>query len=188
LIASSFVLGCQAAPQDFIPLEMGRTAVYDVEYVTGLGDVQRAQAIVRIDAKKQIGGHEYVRVVQVVTGIPGYEPQILYQRMAADGLHEVRYVEGRPVEYLSLPLPLTVGRQWTFEVAGSRIACRVEAQEPAVLPEKTYNDAYKIACSGTQTGVYSSSRAYMVQGLGEVKLIQEVGTTKMEMRLREVED
>src|SRR5688572_7076203 len=91
-IAGLIALGCRGTPQGLVPLEDGMKLVYDVEYVTGLGGVQRAEAIQRVDGTRTIGGNEYFRVVLVVKGMPGWEPEVLYQRIAPDGLHEVRYV------------------------------------------------------------------------------------------------
>src|SRR6186997_3530358 len=96
-IAGLIVLGCRGTSREFVPLADGMKLVNDVEYVTGLGGVQRAEAIQRIDGKKNINGNEYFRVVLVVKGMPGWEPEVLYQRVAPDGLHEVRYVAGKPV-------------------------------------------------------------------------------------------
>jgi hypothetical protein len=185
-IAALIALGCRGTPQSFIPLENGLKLVYDVEYVTGLGNVQRAEAIQRIDGKRTIGGKEYFRVLLVVTGIPGWEPEVLYHRMAEDGLYEVRYVEGRPVEILALPVPPKVGQTWQTDAAKIQVSCRVEAREPAILPEKTYENAYRIACSGTRGPLYFKNYTYMVEGVGPVKLVQEAGAIKLEMRLREV--
>lgn len=179
-------LGCRKTPAEFVPLENGRKAVYDVEYVTGLGNVQRAQAIQRIDGTRKIGGAEYFRVITVFTGVPGWEPEVVYQRFAGNGVREVRYVSGKPAEYLYLPVPPAVGKTWTIDAAGIDAVCRVESHEPALLPEKTYEDAWKVACSGSRGGVYFKSYAYMVQGLGAVRLVQEAGGIRMEMRLREV--
>lgn len=185
-MAVALALGCRGTPEDLVPLENGLKLIYDVEYVTGLGNVQRAEAIQRIDGKKTIGGKEYFRVVLVVKGMPGWEPEVLYQRMAGDGLHEVRYAEGKPVEYVALPVPLTVGRTWRIDTPEISINCRVDTREPAILPEKTYEDAYKVSCSGTRGPLYFKNYTYMVQGVGPVKLVQESGALKMEMRLREV--
>lgn len=149
-IAALIVLGCQK-PQGFVPLEDGLKLVYDVDYVTGLGNVQHAEAIQRIEGTKNIGGKEYFRVLMVIKGMPGWEPEVVYQRMAEDGLHEVRYVDGKPVEYLQLPVPLKVGRTWQTDMSKINVSCTVDAREPAILPEKTYEDAYKVSCAGNRS-------------------------------------
>jgi hypothetical protein len=187
-IAALMILGCRGRDSGFMPLKDGLRLVYDVEYVTGLGgigNVQRAEAIQRIDGTKKINGHEYFRVMLVVTGMPGWEPEVIYQRMAEDGLHEVRYVEGKPVEYLLLPIPLKVGQSWQTDMAKINVTCRVEAQEPAILPEKTYEDAYKVSCSGSRGPLIFKNYTYVVAGVGNVKFFQEAGAQRMEMRLRE---
>lgn len=186
-IAGLIALGCGGTPQGLVPLEDGMKLIYDVEYVTGLGGVQRAEAIQRVDGTRTIGGHEYFRVVMVVKGMPGWEPEVVYQRIAPDGLHEVRYVDEKPVEYLLLPIPLKVGQTWQVDMAKMNFACRVEAHEPAILPEKTYEDAYKVACSGTRGPLFFKNYTYWANGAGTVKLVQDAGAIRMEMRLREVE-
>lgn len=186
-IAGLIALGCQGTPREFVPLEDGLKLVYDVEYVTGLGGVQRAEAIQRVDGTRNIGGNEYFRVVLVVKGMPGWEPEVLYQRRAADGLREVRYVDGKPVGYLFLPVPLKVGQTWQVDMAKMNFACRVEAHEPAILPETTYEDAYRVACSGSRGPLFFRDYTYWANGVGPVKLVREAGAIKMEMRLREVE-
>jgi hypothetical protein len=186
-IAGLIALGCRGTPEGFVPLADGMKLVYEVEYVTGLGGVQRAEAIQRVDGTRNIGGHEYFRVVLVVRGMPGWEPEVVYQRMAEEGLREVRYVDGKPVEYLLLPAPLKVGQTWQVDMAKMNFACKVEAHEPAILPEKTYEDAYKVACSGSRGPLFFKNYTYWVNGVGTVKLVQEAGAIKMEMRLREME-
>lgn len=186
-IAGLIALGCRGTPQGFVPLEDGMKLVYDVEYVTGLASVQRAEAIQRVDGTKNINGNEYFRVVLVVKGMPGWKPEVLYQRMAADGLREILYVDGKPVEYLLLPVPLKVGQTWQVDAPKMNFACRAEAHEPAILPEKTYEDAYRVACSGSRGPLFFKNYTYWANGVGTVKLVQEAGAIKMEMRLREVE-
>ena len=186
-IAALTAFGCRGTPEGFVPLENGLKLVYDVDYVTGLGNVQHAEAIQRIDGKKNIGGKDYFRVLLVVKGMPGWEPEVTYQRMAEDGLHEIRYVEGKPVEHVELPVPLKVGQTWQIDMAQIDVSCRVDAREPAILPEKTYEDAYKVSCSGNRGPLYFKKYTYWVEGVGWVKLMQEAGALRMEMRLRDVE-
>jgi hypothetical protein len=184
-IAALIAFGCRGTPEGFVPLEDGLKLVYDVEYVTGFGNVQRAEAIQRVDGKRNIGGKEYFRVLLVVKGMPGWEPEVVYQRVAADGLHEVRFVDGKPLEYLLLPVPLKVGQAWQTDMAKIDVSCRVDAHEPAILPEKTYEDAYKVSCSGNRGPLYFKNYTYWAEGVGTVKLVQEAGAQRMEMRLRE---
>lgn len=184
-IAGLIILGCRGTSKDFIPLKDGMKLVYDVEYVTGLGSVQRAEAIQRVDGTKTIGGNEYFRVVLVVKGMPGWEPEVIYQRMTPEGLREVRLVDGKQEEYLLLPIPLKVGQTWQVDSGKQNFACRVEAHEPAILPEKTYEDAYKVACTGSRGPLFFKNYTYWANGMGTVKLVQEAGAMRMEMRLRE---
>jgi hypothetical protein len=184
-LVAALALGCQERPQGFMPLETGRTTVYDVEYSNVIGRVQKAEAVVRIEEKKKIGEHEYFRVVGEIKGIAGHEPDVYYQRFAADGLHELRFVGGRPVDYLQTPWPLEVGRAWLVNAAGFETTCRVDARGPAILPEKTYDDAYKISCYGARTGSRFKNETYLVDGVGAVRTIEELGDLTIEMRLRE---
>ena len=190
MAAALIALGCRGAPQGFVPLEDGLKLVYDVDYVTGvggIGTVQSAEAIQRVDGKKTIDGKEYFRVLLVVKGMPGWEPEVTYQRIGDGGLHEVRYLGGRPVESLVLPVPLKLGQTWQTEMPKVDVSCRVDAREPAILPEKTYEDAYKVSCSGNRGPLYFKSHTYWVEGVGWVKMVQEAGALRMEMRLRELE-
>ena len=184
-LAAALALACKEGPKGFMPLETGRKAVYEVEYANVLGAVQHAEAVQRVEEKTKIGGHEYFRVVIAIKGIPGHEPDVFYQRFAADGLHELRYVGDRPVDYLAVPWPLRVGKAWLVNEAGTEMTCRVEARAPAVLPEKTYENAWRISCYGLRTGARFKNQTYLVEGVGPVRVIQEFGSLKIEMRLRE---
>lgn len=185
LVAASLAPGCRGNSKGFMPLETGRKTVYEVEYSTGLGGVQRAEAVMRIDETKTIDGKEYFRVVTAITGVPGHEPEVYYQRFAADGLHELHYVGGRPVDYLQTPWPLEVGQAWLVNAAGIEMTCRVDARTPAILPEKTYDDAYKISCYGSRNGHRFKDQTYLVEGVGRVRTVQEAGALTMELRLKE---
>ena len=166
-----------------MPLETGRKSLYEVEYSDVLGAVQRAESVERVEEKVKIGGQEYFRLVMAMKGIPGHATDTYYQRFAADGLHELRYVGGRPVEYLSIPWPLKVGKAWLVNDGATEMTCRVEERAPAVLPEKTYKDAWKISCYSTGSGF--KEQTYLVEGVGSVRILQDFGALKIEMRLRE---
>ena len=185
-LAAALALGCQRPSKGFIPLETGRTSVYDVEFSNVLGGVQRAEAVLRVEEEKKIGSHEYFRVVKAIKGIPGKEPEVSYQRIAADGLHEMHYDGNRPVDYLLIPWPLKVGQAWLVDAAGIEMTCRVDARGPAVLPEKTYDDTYKISCYGTRNGIGFKNQTYFAEGVGAVRTVQETGSMTLELRLREV--
>jgi hypothetical protein len=184
---ASLAPGCRENQKGFMPLETGWKAVYEVEYSTGLGGVQRAGAVMRFDETKTIGGKEYVRVSMAITGVPGHQTDIYYQRFESDGLHELRYIGDRPVDYLFTPWPLKVGQAWLINGAGMELTCRVDAHEPAVLPEKTYDDAWKYSCYGTQAKSRYKYEAYLVEGLGPVRMVHNMGDFTMELRLKEVE-
>lgn len=168
-----------------MPLETGREAVYEVEYADVLGAVRRAESVERVEEKVKIGGQEYFRVVMAMKGIPGHATDTYYQRFAADGLHELRYVDGRPVDYLSIPWPLKVGQAWLVNDGGTEMTCRAEDRAPAVLPEKTYENAWRISCYGLRTGTRLKEQKYLVEGVGPVRIVQEFGSLKIERRLRE---
>ena len=184
-LAAALAVGCKEAPKGFIPLETGRKIVYEVEYSDVLGAAQHAESVERVEEKVKIGGQEYFRVVMAMKGIPGHATETYYQRLAADGLHELRYVGGQPVDSLSIPWPLKVGKAWLVNEGGAEMTCRVEDRAPAVLPEKTYDDAWKISCYGLRTGDRLKSETYLVEGVGEVKIVQNLGLLRIEMRLRE---
>jgi hypothetical protein len=171
---------------NFVVLDVGIKYLYDVELGSGLG-ARRAESIERIEGKESINGREYFRTVNVISGIPGTEPDVYFQRLAADGLYVLRYVNGKPIEQLSLPLPFKIGRSWSSRFGDFQSTCRVEAHEPAILPTKTYEDAYKVACTGRMKRRHFKSYGYYVAGIGAVRYVQENGNGMvLEMRLREV--
>lgn len=184
-LAAALALGCPRRPEGFIPLETGRVRVYDIDYSNVLGSVQHGEAVVRTEEKETIGQHEYFRIVTTIKGIPGSRPEVGHQRVAADGLHKVRYEGDRPVDYLDIPWPLEVGQAWLVDAGGLDMSCRADAREPVVLSKKTY-DTYKISCYGTRDGVQLKNQAYLAEGVGPVKTVLELGSITLEMRLREV--
>jgi hypothetical protein len=186
LLAATLALGCSRRPEGFIPLATGLTRTYDIEYSNVLGGVQHGEAVVRVEEKKTIGQHEYFRVVTAIKGIPGRQPEVAYQRLAADGLHKLRYDGDRPVDYLDVPWPLKVGQAWLVDAAGLEMSCRVDGRAAAVLPEKTYDDTYKISCYGTRDGLQFKNQSYLAEGVGTVRTVLDLGSIAMEMRLREV--
>jgi hypothetical protein len=185
-LVAALAVACKASPKGFMPLETGRKTVFEVEYADVLGAVQHAEAVQRVEEKTKIGGHEYFRVVIAIKGIPGHEPDVFYQRFADDGLHELRYVGDKPVDYLAVPWPLRVGKAWLVNAPELETTCRVEARAPAVLPEKTYDDAWRISCYGLRAGSRFKNQTYLVEGVGPVRVVQEAGAFKIEMRLRDV--
>lgn len=184
--AAALALGCPRRPEGFIPLETGRVRVYDVEYSNVLGEVQRAETVVRTEGKEKIGQYEYFKVVTTTQGIPGSGTDVAYHRVAADGLHKVRYEGDRPVDYLDIPWPLEVGQAWLVDAGGLDMSCRADAREPVVLPEKTYDNTYKISCYGTRDGLQFKNQAYLAEGVGPVKTVLDLGSITLEMRLREM--
>ncbi len=120
-------------------------------------DIKEAKMVVRVEAEEEIRGHTYLKTAVVYSGIPGVEPEIVYQRRTPDGLYEV---SGRqkedPVAY---PLLLEVGASWEVETPEYKINAIVEAVEDAQLLSKTYEDCVKISftqedAAGTANGYY----------------------------------
>jgi hypothetical protein len=186
-LGALIVLSCGKPVDEFVPLKVGNEVVYDVEYLVRFGSLQRAEAVLRTEGKQTIGNHEYYKTALVVQGIPGVEPQISYLRAERDGLHGLRYINNSPFEYLALPSPVEVGNSWSMKTPESDMHCQVESKEPAILPAKTYDDAYKISCHGTVNGINYVFYSYQVRGIGVVKSVEKIGDVTLEMRLKNKE-
>ena len=177
---------CLKGQESFFVLEVERQAHYDIDTGTALG-LRRGEAIERIDGKQDIKGKTYFKTVLVFSGIPGREPSIWYQRVAPEGRYELRFENGQPVEQLDIPFPVEIGRKWVSKFNNVESTCRVEARESAILPQETYEGAFKVACSWKIRRVKYDSYAYYVAGIGLVKLVERNSNGRVsEFRLRDI--
>lgn len=135
--------------QHYFPLKNGAKWEYALEYLSAGGEVVKGRAVTRIDGQKTIAGKRYFRSVLVTSGIPGAESSHRYFRRAPEGLYAIDGDQLQFGEYMSLPLPLEVGRAWKVESATAQMLCEAERIEAAELLDKRFDDCLRITCEGT---------------------------------------
>lgn len=100
------------------------------------------------------------------------EPSISFVRKAPEGLYTIdadRLDRGQYWESLWLPLPLSVGTEWTVLLPDDTVKFKVEAQEPLPLVDHTYSDCLRL--SYTRRGGSVTGTDWYARGVGRVKSI-----------------
>lgn len=149
--------------EDYFPEPRdGEQWEYKVELLAPLLGVVQGKMLVRVDGKETIKGKDYFKFVNVLTGIPGVEPEVYYYRWAREGVYEIKEQEKKQTESRIVPFPVDVGATWkAFDKS-----CRVEAIETLELYDRKYEDCLKIVCEAPGSKWVS----YTVRGgTGEVK-------------------
>ena len=89
-VLSGSLLACAQNGDSYFPRPRdGEQWKYEVEYMRPSGEVQTAKAVARIDGKETFGESEYLKYVQVVSGIPGVEPTVTYSRWSPEGIFTI---------------------------------------------------------------------------------------------------
>lgn len=86
-------------------------------------------------------------------------------------------------EHLTYRFPLEVGRSWTVNTPEGKRYKTVESIETVYLPKNKYEDCVKICWEGSYKSRPYKGCTYAARGVGEVKLIYELGGIKYEMIL-----
>jgi hypothetical protein len=157
---------------------------YALEYATGLGGVQKASAVTRVDGREVIGGREYYKIVTVVSGIPGVEPEITYLRWTGSGIYAVDGKHKDKPEFLTTPFPVAVGDTWTALGHARTSFARVDGIGPVELFDRKYDDCLALSYTVTEGSTRYTVTDYVAKGIGSVKIIVKVRGVTMEYVLQ----
>jgi len=184
-LAASFPLWLGAEPRrtpatDLQPLEEGTTWVYDYKAVMRFTiqsrehtQTMRGTVTTRVEGRETRQGREYSRVVSTYEGLPGFERQVVFQRVDEAGLHNAVEEDGVWTDRLLLALPATVGSSWSMDAGGAErrsIAGVVDVE----TPWRRFTSCLKVV--GVVAGSSPESPAftmedYLCPGFGQVRSV-----------------
>lgn len=182
-ITLCFVAACSKQGEEYFsaPAE-GHPLQYVIQFGTLLG-TQKAQMITRREGDETIDGKKYYKVVSVVSGFPGAEPEVSYCRRASTGMYCISGKHKDKPEYLGVPFPVTVGTTWTTSSPDGKVEARAESIETVDLFDRKYDKCLKVTESGTSNGKAFTATAYYAPGIGLVKSIAKVGDVTLDYEL-----
>jgi hypothetical protein len=156
---------------DYFPLRQGSKWEYDYELQVGLRPVQKGAMVVRIDGEEKIDGKTYLRVTDVITGIPGMDSEVGHVRSGEGGVYSRDKKTGE--EELLLPRPAPVGKEWTWthKTKQGKTTNRVEAIEDVPLIDQTYRKCLKVHSTSSGEDGETKGDAYYAPGIGVIKSV-----------------
>ena len=182
-IIASLPVGCASDGPDYFPLSDGARWEYAIQFANPGQGTQTATAVTRIDGQETIQGNTYWKMVTVMSGVPGAEPSIEYMRKTDDGVYVVTAGARDEPEHLSVRLPLVVGATWQLESPALSAECRVAARENAELLDRTYEDCFKVSCTGESGGFPTEMHGWYAPGVGVVRIGMKSRGTAMDFVL-----
>jgi hypothetical protein len=139
------------------------------EYADEQGE---AGSVVRYEGEETIQGTHYLKRATAYSGLPEYPSTREYVRYTPKGIYALGTGKSTP-ERLWWPLPMEVGDTWSIGIGGDpnkRLQFTVEANEAAVLPDRTYEDCLKVVAraEGVPESEYHEVY-YLAPGIGPVR-------------------
>jgi hypothetical protein len=165
---------------DLQPLEEGTTWVYDYKAVMQYTiqsrehtQTMRGKVTTRVEGRETRQGREYSRVVSTYDGLPGFERQVVFQRIDEAGHHNAVEEGGVWTDRLLLALPATVGSSWSMDARGAErrtIAGVVDVE----IPWRRFTSCLKVV--GVVSGSSPESPSftmedYLCPGFGQVRSV-----------------
>jgi len=175
----TFMSACAKPGQEYFPiLPVGSQMKYAVE----LGRL-KGEMVIRTESKQIINGKQYYKEVAVYSGIPGLEPEVVYERLGSDGIYALSGSHMDKPEYLDTPLPLRVGAAWRADNPEGPEDYKAESIETLELFDRAYERCMKISFSLSRGSVTLTGVSYYAPHVGLAKTSWNAGVATFEMQL-----
>jgi hypothetical protein len=186
IVLITLTVGCAGRPDgaEYFWVSTGSRRTYDVKMFIPLAKVVEGTMIVREDGKSEIDGQSYYKTVTTFDGIPGAEPEVSYARLARDGIYSRKSKDPTSAETLEIPLPLEIGRKWSYSQDDLRMEMEIAAVEDFDTAEKTYKRCLRITGNGTKAAYRIKAVLYYAPKFGLVKMSMEGSGVLMELKIR----
>lgn len=148
-------------------LPVGTRRQYSIEYTSPKGTTFPAKSSLTFDKQVKIGEHTYSKSTYITKGIGKTTRQVFYNRLSSDGIYTMIASGDNKTEYLTTPIPLSVGDSWTVNTANGKAQYHAASLESVVINGKTYNNCLKII---TQIA-NGENETYIAPKVGEVKTV-----------------
>lgn len=166
---------------DYFVFSEGSRWVYTVKYVHPTAGVKKAMKTYAIDGKEMIRGHEYYRYVGISGAGSRAKITVSYYRKTNEGIYRIAAAHKEMSEHLLYRFPLEIGRSWTVNTPEGERHYTVESIETVYLPKNKYEDCVKICWEGSYESRPYKGCTYAARGVGDVKVIYELGGIRYEM-------
>lgn len=155
----------------YLPLEIGRTLVYDVTWsLPGLKPGQ-ATATGTMVGRVEVDGKSYFQQTTAVSGIPYNLTKTALFRRTPQGIFQIWEGEEDSPEWLYLPAGVTPGDAWTSTSPSGDYEFRAEGFEDVETPSGTYRDCLKLSLTIKATLTGGSDEQWLAPGIGVVKQV-----------------
>lgn len=156
---------------DYLPLEVGRTMVYDVTWsLPGLNPGQ-ATATGSMVGRVEVDGKSYFQQTTTVSGLPYNLTKTALFRRTPQGIFQIWEGEEDSEEWLYLPADVKPGDEWTSTSPSGDYEFRAEGLEDVETPSGTYRDCLKLSLTIKATLSGGSDEQWLAPGVGVVKQV-----------------
>jgi hypothetical protein len=159
------------ASTDYLPMEVGRTMVYDVTWsLPGLKPGE-ATATGTMVGRVEVGGEAYFKQTTTVSGIPYNLTKTALFRRTPQGVCQIWEGEEDSAAWLYLPAGVKSGDEWTSTSPSGEYQFRAEGLEDVETPSGTYRDCLKLSRTIKATLTGGSEEQWLAPGVGVVKQV-----------------
>lgn len=156
---------------DYLPLEVGRTMVYDVTWsLPGLKPGQ-ATATGTVVGRVEVDGTSYFKQTTTVSGIPYNLTKTALFRRTPRGIFQIWEGEEDSAEWLYLPADVKPGDAWASTSPSGDYEFRADGLEDVETPSGTYRNCLKLSLTIKATLTGGSDEQWLAPGIGVVKQI-----------------
>jgi hypothetical protein len=148
VILSLTSVGAKQEGEEYFPMSDGARWEYVTKYCVG-SNCNDGKLTSSIDGEETIDGKKYYKFVTIGHGVSGQK--ISYNRKAEEGIFSSSAGHKDKPEQLVLPIPLSVGKTWTFQSYEPFLATsknRVVGKEALNLHDKKYENCFKVSTQG----------------------------------------
>lgn len=156
---------------DYLPLEVGRTLVYDVTWSLPGLKPGKAEATGTMVGQVEVAGNSYFQQTTAVSGIPYNLTKTALFRRTPRGIFQIWEGEEDSPEWLYLPAGVKPGDAWKSTSPSGDYEFRADGLEDVDTPSGTYRDCLKLSLTIKATLTGGSDEQWLAPGIGVVKQV-----------------
>ncbi len=160
----------------------GTSWEYTLRYTTPSG-VHMGRMVISIDRKETIKGKKYYKQITLISGIPGSEPHVSYNRRTKEGIYKIDESNSDRPEYLVTPFPVRVGNIWTAQTSDGQTRYKAEKIETVEMNNKKFENCLKISFQSEKGSQKIEGFSYFAPRIGEVYSLINMGDVKVDYAL-----
>lgn len=169
----SAAAGCSRIPDAayFPKLSAGSVREYAVESSAPKTPMTKGKWVRRIEGEIEMDGKQYLKEILDPSGFPGMLPATTYIRHSPEGVYVLEEDAKPRIEHLEFPLPVLLGKEWSYASTFGSTRCRVEGVEDLEIGGRVVKGCVRISrLTIFKDDKEAVSQTWYAPKVGEVKM------------------